>query len=49
MREYVTLQCRECKSQNYRVSRGSRESKKLELRKHCRRCRKHTVHQEKKK
>ena len=48
MREYVTVQCRECKSQNYRTPRNSTNTKKLELKKHCPKCRKHTVHQEKK-
>ena len=48
MREYVTLQCRDCKSQNYRTSKETRAAKKLELKKHCTRCRRHTVHVERK-
>ena len=49
MREYVTLQCRECRSQTYRTQKESRNTKKLELSKHCPKCRRHTVHVEKKK
>jgi len=49
MREYVTLQCRDCKSHNYRTQRETRGGKKLEIKKHCATCRKHTVHTEKKK
>jgi large subunit ribosomal protein L33 len=49
MREYVTLQCRDCKSQNYRTSKGSKGTKKLELKKHCPKCRKHSVHVERRK
>ena len=49
MREYTTLQCRECGDLNYRTSKQPRNTKKLELKKHCPKCRRHTAHQEKKK
>jgi large subunit ribosomal protein L33 len=49
MREYVALQCGTCKTQNYRTQKTSHGNKKLELRKHCQKCRKHTVHVVKKK
>ena len=50
MREYITMECRECKAQNYRTSKErSGNTKRLELKKHCPRCRKHTVHVEKRK
>jgi large subunit ribosomal protein L33 len=48
MREAVTLECPECKRQNYRTSRDKSSGKKLQLKKYCPRCRKHTVHREKK-
>ena len=49
MREYIMLQCRECERLNYRTSRQSTNTRKLELKKHCPKCRRHTVHREKKK
>ena len=49
MRQYVTLECTECKNQNYRTSKETRVSAKLVLSKYCRFCRKHTPHKERKK
>ncbi|MFH1731119.1 MAG: 50S ribosomal protein L33 [Planctomycetota bacterium] len=49
MRQYVTLECTECKQQNYRTSKETRGTDKLELSKYCRFCRKHTTHKERKK
>ena len=49
MREYVTMECTVCRSENYRTSTETRGTKRLELKKHCRRCRKHTVHRQKRK
>jgi len=49
MREYVTLECAECRSENYRTSTETRGGKRLELKKHCPRCRKHTLHKQKRK
>ena len=49
MRQYVTLECTECKNHNYRTSKETRDSAKLELSKYCRFCRKHTPHKERKK
>ncbi|MFW6159050.1 MAG: 50S ribosomal protein L33 [Planctomycetota bacterium] len=48
MRQYVTLECTECKSQNYRTSTETRGGGRLELKKFCRFCRKHTPHRQKK-
>ncbi|MGQ9463605.1 MAG: 50S ribosomal protein L33 [Candidatus Fervidibacter sp.] len=49
MRVTVQLECTECRSRNYTTTR-KRESggtqKRLELRKFCKKCRKHTVHRE---
>ena len=49
MREYVTLECTECKHHNYRTQKETRGAEKLELRKYCRFCHTHTVHKERKK
>ena len=49
MRQYVTLECSECKRHNYRTSKETRGGSKLELKKYCRFCRTHTAHRERKK
>lgn len=49
MRITVQLECTECKSRNYVTTRKREQGgaqKRLELRKFCKRCRKHTVHRE---
>ncbi len=47
MRENVTLQCGECKRRNYVTTKNRKTTTgKLELRKYCRFCRKHTPHKE---
>ncbi|TEU07494.1 MAG: 50S ribosomal protein L33 [Candidatus Aminicenantes bacterium] len=47
MREIITLQCSECKRRNYTSTRNKKVQKdKLELKKFCRFCRKHTIHKE---
>lgn len=54
-REYLTLECSECKARNYRTSkrmkpRGQKkEVAKLSLKKFCSTCRTHTAHRERKK
>lgn len=49
-REYVFLECPDCRNRNYRTSKQTRgETTKLELPKYCKTCRKHTVHKEKRK
>lgn len=55
LREYVTMECKECKSRNYRTSKQlkpriqKKEVEKLSLKKFCSTCRAHTIHGEKKK
>ena len=49
MREYVTLRCSECGRDNYRTSRETRNTKKLEIKKYCKHERHHTVHKEQRK
>ena len=49
MREFFSLECKECGNRTYRTSREMRGGKKLEIKKYCKHDRKHTVHVEKKK
>ncbi|MGQ9471074.1 MAG: 50S ribosomal protein L33 [Candidatus Aminicenantales bacterium] len=47
MREVITLQCSDCKRRNYTTTRNKKkQTEKLELRKYCRFCQKHTLHKE---
>ncbi len=47
MREIVTLACEACKRRNYSTTKNKKSTtKRLELRKYCRFCRRHTVHRE---
>ncbi|MEN3046337.1 MAG: 50S ribosomal protein L33 [Candidatus Hydrothermales bacterium] len=47
MREAIFLACSVCKRRNYRTTK-SKEKKtlKVELKKYCKWCKKHTVHKE---
>ncbi len=46
-RVQVILACSECKSRNYYTFKNRTNSPgKLELKKYCKRCRKHTLHTE---
>ncbi|MCS6817667.1 MAG: 50S ribosomal protein L33 [Blastocatellia bacterium] len=46
-REIVILQCSECKSRNYSTTKNKKKTtKRLEFRKFCRMCRRHTLHRE---
>lgn len=46
-REIITLACSECKNRNYSTTRNKKkEREKLELKKYCFTCRKHTLHKE---
>ena len=48
-RQMKTLVCSECKEENYRDERNVRNTiERLELNRYCPKCRKHTVHKEKK-
>ena len=49
MREYVWLECTACGERNYRVQKETRGADRLELKKYCRRERKHTPHKESRK
>ncbi|MBI4467557.1 MAG: 50S ribosomal protein L33 [Acidobacteria bacterium] len=46
-REIITLECTDCKGRNYTTTKNRRKhSERLELKKFCRRCRKHSLHRE---
>ena len=48
-RQNKTLICSECNEENYRKERNVKNTtERLELSRYCPRCRKHTVHKEKK-
>jgi large subunit ribosomal protein L33 len=44
----VSLVCTECESRNYRTTRKKEHKGQLELKKHCPKCKRHTVHKESK-
>ena len=47
MREIILLGCSECKNRNYATKRNKKtQTNKLEIRKFCKACGKHTVHKE---
>ena len=47
MRVKITLACTECKQRNYDTKKNKKnDPDRLEMKKHCRFCRKHTLHKE---
>ena len=47
VRPVITLACSDCKERNYTTQKNRRnDPNRIELKKFCRRCRKHTVHRE---
>jgi len=47
MREIITLECAECKNRNYTTMKDKKKNTaRLEMKKYCRFCRKHTTHKE---
>ena len=47
MRDIITLACGECKNRNYTTTKNKKTmTEKLELKKYCPTCRKHTSHKE---
>jgi large subunit ribosomal protein L33 len=42
----VSLACTECESRNYRTTRKPDQKGQLVLKKHCPKCKRHTVHKE---
>ena len=48
-RERITLQCTECKMENYRTEKNKKNTtERLELKKFCPHCGKYTLHKESK-
>ncbi len=48
-RENITLVCTVCKEENYRTPKNKRNTpERLEIKKHCPKCNKTTLHKEKK-
>ena len=48
-REYVWLECTVCGNRNYRTNKETRGTDRIELKKFCRKERKHTLHKESRK
>jgi len=47
MREIIILQCSDCKRRNYTTTRNKKkQTERLEIKKFCPFCRKHTLHKE---
>jgi len=47
MRELITLACGECKRRNYNSDKNKRKHPdRVEFKKYCRFCKKHTAHKE---
>jgi large subunit ribosomal protein L33 len=47
MREIITLECPDCKRRNYSSTKNKQNTPdRLEAKKYCRWCRKHTLHKE---
>ena len=47
MRVRITLECTECKQRNYVTMKNKKnDPDRLETNKHCKFCRKHTLHRE---
>ena len=43
----ITLECTECRERNYTTQKNRRNDQaRLELKKYCPRCRRHTLHRE---
>ncbi len=50
MREIIALACSECKQRNYTTKKNKKTTPdKIELKKYCRFCQRHTLHKEAKK
>lgn len=48
-RFYISLVCTECKSKNYVTSKSKKNNPdRIDVKKHCPKCGKHTVHREEK-
>ncbi|UCF70865.1 MAG: 50S ribosomal protein L33 [candidate division WOR-3 bacterium] len=46
MRVIIDLACKDCKNRNYATTKNKKKQQRLEIRKYCPFCRKHTIHKE---
>jgi large subunit ribosomal protein L33 len=46
MRPIITLACKDCKNRNYTTTKNKKSQERLEVKKYCPFCRKHTGHRE---
>ncbi|XMB67605.1 50S ribosomal protein L33 [Mycoplasmatota bacterium zrk1] len=46
MRKKVILVCTECMSRNYTREKNATSNERLEVKKYCKKCNKHTIHKE---
>ncbi|HQI56481.1 MAG TPA: 50S ribosomal protein L33 [Syntrophorhabdaceae bacterium] len=47
MRQLVILACTECKNRNYNTTKNKQKTPdRLEMKKYCKSCRRHTAHRE---
>jgi large subunit ribosomal protein L33 len=46
MRIIIALACQDCKRRNYSTTKDKKKQARLEIKKYCRFCRKHTLHKE---
>jgi len=47
MRDIITIACSECKNRNYSATKNKKKTKdRIEVKKFCPACRKHTPHRE---
>ncbi|HNQ62822.1 MAG TPA: 50S ribosomal protein L33 [Syntrophorhabdaceae bacterium] len=47
MRQLVILACTECKNRNYNTTKNKQKTPdRLEMKKYCKTCRRHTAHRE---
>lgn len=44
--KFIWLECSVCHNKNYTSFNSKKQEKKLELKKHCKTCRKHTDHKQ---
>ncbi|WP_343784478.1 50S ribosomal protein L33 [Alkalibacillus silvisoli] len=46
MRKKVALACTQCNQRNYTTEKPAQTSERIEIKKYCKRCSKHTLHRE---
>jgi large subunit ribosomal protein L33 len=48
MKDKAILICQVCLSRNYEIKKTENQTGRLEIKKHCHKCKKHTIHKESK-